>query len=453
MPQFNIFNLGLFLLSLFLIGCSQDISNKKDIGRDLGLAGSKDILKQEIFLDVELGELNISGQQKMDFISMRDSNVLLFDSGAFSINSASLDGHAISEWTSSKGETRFVLPKDLIKGGRHRLVLSYEASPKRGFGSRPELLYTGYFACDWMVCDQNAFDDRFKLDIQLAVKKGLTSIGPGTQLTSQAFATEKDLHSWTTQSAYPAYVFAFAVGNIEFEDVSGSCDAKLRVARPAGTPEIGHLFSDTCKMLEFFENKSRVVFPFDQYVQLYVPESGAAQEAVSHSILGSRVIDPMQDMPSEDWAIAHELAHQWWGNRTTAADLQNFWLNEAIVTFMVASWKETRWGSENYDHEIGLAKARWDRAVKDWKDVPIAHAGEFPSLGHRRAIQYSKGAVFLDQLRHDLGEEAFWQGMSNFTQTHWGNSVRTVDFQRSMEQASGRTLQTLFDSWVYDETE
>ena len=96
MPQFNIFNLGLFLLSLFLIGCSQDISNKKDIGRDLGLAGSKDILKQEIFLDVELGEPNISGQQKMDYISMRDSNVLLFDSGAFAINSASLDGHAIS---------------------------------------------------------------------------------------------------------------------------------------------------------------------------------------------------------------------------------------------------------------------------------------------------------------------------------------------------------------------
>ena len=60
MPQFNIFNLGLFLVSLFLIGCSQDISNKKDIGRDIGLAGSKDILKQEIFLDVELGELNIS---------------------------------------------------------------------------------------------------------------------------------------------------------------------------------------------------------------------------------------------------------------------------------------------------------------------------------------------------------------------------------------------------------
>jgi len=453
MTGFNILNLSFLLVSLFMIGCSSSIGDDKDIGRDIGLAGSKDILKQKIILNIEPGASAIAGQQKMDFISMRESSVLVFDSGAFTIRSASLDGQAVLDWTSSKGETRFVLPKALTKGGRYRLELRYKASPKRGFGSRPELLYTGYFACDWMICDQNAFDDRFKLDIKFITKKGLTSIGPAVQLKSETSGDEKELHSWRTQSAYPAYVYAFAIGDIEFEDVSGDCDTKLLVARPVDTPEIGHVFSDTCQMLAFFEQKSGVTYPFEQYTQLYVPESGAAQEAVSHSILGSRVIDPMLDMPSEDWAIAHELAHQWWGNRMTAADLQHFWLNEAIVTFMVASWKETRWGSEHYEHEIKLAKSRWDRAVQDWKDVPIAYGGEYPTLGHRRAIQYSKGAVFLDQLRGDIGEDAFWQGLSDFTQTHWNRSVRTVDFQRAMETASGRNLQTLFDGWVYDETE
>ncbi|HEY0115299.1 MAG TPA: M1 family aminopeptidase, partial [Allosphingosinicella sp.] len=85
--------------------------------------------------------------------------------------------------------------------------------------------------------------------------------------------------------------------------------------------------------------------------------------------------------------------------------------------------------------------AGWDR--------PLAFAGDYPNIGTRRAIQYSKGALFMDHLRTSLGEEAFWAGLRAFTRRHAGGSVTSIDLQRAMEQAARRDLAPLFRQWVF----
>jgi len=147
--------------------------------------------------------------------------------------------------------------------------------------------------------------------------------------------------------------------------------------------------------------------------------------------------------------IAHELAHQWWGNGVTAKDLSHFWLNEGIVTFMVAAWKEYRWGRPAYEREIALARRRHARAVEAGFDVPLSFAGAYPSLGVRRAVQYSKGALFMDALRSELGDDVFWTGLGAYTSAHMGKSVTSADFQRAFEEASGRDLSAIFQAYVF----
>ena len=202
-------------------------------------------------------------------------------------------------------------------------------------------------------------------------------------------------------------------------------------------------------MLEYFEGRAGVPFPADRYSQLYLPDTWEAQEAISHSTLGGGAVEPMLGDPAEDWAVAHELAHQWWGNRITAADLSQFWLNEGIVTFMVASWKEHRWGEAAYRREIEQARSRWTRCREEWGDVPLAYAGDYPSLAIRRCIQYSKAAVFLHELRTRMGEGPFWRGMAGFTTAHFGRSVTSRDFEAAMQSATGIDLQPLFAEWVH----
>lgn len=153
--------------------------------------------------------------------------------------------------------------------------------------------------------------------------------------------------------------------------------------------------------------------------------------------------------PKEDWLIAHELAHQWWGNLVTCESWADFWLNEGITTFMVAAYKERRWGRADYDREMALLRARLERAKATGNDFPIAYAGEYPSLSVKRAITYGKGALFMDELRRELGEEDFWAALKRFTRLYAGKTATSRDFQRVFEQIGGKDLAPLFDQWVY----
>ncbi|HYW16652.1 MAG TPA: M1 family aminopeptidase, partial [Allosphingosinicella sp.] len=72
-----------------------------------------------------------------------------------------------------------------------------------------------------------------------------------------------------------------------------------------------------------------------------------------------------------------------------------------------------------------------------------------PSLGARRAVTYSKGALFMDSLRRELGEAAFWAGLKRFTREFAGKAATSRDFQRIYQESSGRDLSALFDQWVH----
>jgi aminopeptidase N len=208
------------------------------------------------------------------------------------------------------------------------------------------------------------------------------------------------------------------------------------------------VFAPTPAMVAFFEGKAGLPLPGGRYTQLLTP-GAEAQEVAGFSLIGRKVIEPMLADPQEDWAIAHELAHQWWGNPVTCRDLSEFWLNEGVTTFMVAAWKEHRWGRPAYERELELARRRFATAEKAGFDVPLAFAGAYPSLGVRRAVQYYKGALFLDALRTEMGDRAFWDGLRRYTREHAGGVVDSRDLQRAMEQSSRSDLRPLFERWVY----
>lgn len=116
---------------------------------------------------------------------------------------------------------------------------------------------------------------------------------------------------------------------------------------------------------------------------------------------------------------------------------------------MTAAWQQQASGDDAYRHMLDIARARVDRARAAGYDKPLAWDGTYPSLGLRRAIQYSKGALFLATLRETIGDAAFWKGLRLFTQSHAGGVVTSRDFEAAMETASGKDLAPLFKQWVY----
>jgi hypothetical protein len=118
---------------------------------------------------------------------------------------------------------------------------------------------------------------------------------------------------------------------------------------------------------------------------------------------------------------------------------------------MAAAWKQHRWGEEWHERELDGARTRWAAARAAGWDRPLAFSGAYPDLRTRRAIQYSKGALFFVELRRALGDDAFWRGLRSFTIAHVGGTVESADLQHAFEAASGRDLAPLFAECVYED--
>lgn len=328
-----------------------------------------------------------------------------------------------------------------------KIQIEYHGKPRLGIVFGSNYVYTAFSTCHWMICDEEpSAKAQFSLDI--IVPATFKTVGSGRFIKQ---AKEQDglvRHSWREDRPHSSYLFGFAAGQFHeaFEKVGS---AGLRYFGVSDDSEaLIKKFGDTGAMLSFFESKAGVPYPHATYTQVLVP-GYEAQEVSSFSVLGKTVVDPILKNPQEDWGIGHELAHQWWGNLLTCQTWQHFWLNEGITVFMVAAYKERRWGRVAYENEMSLIKKRYQRAIDANLDVPLTYDGKYPNIQLKRDIVYSKGAIFMDTLRKEMGEDAFWKGLKTYTQKFQGQLVVSVDFQLVMESAVGRKLDSIFQKWVY----
>jgi aminopeptidase N len=366
---------------------------------------------------------------------------VVLTANALTIDRASVGGRAVVP--ERRGDAVvFPLPHPLRRGQQATLRIAYHGTPQRGLQFDGDSVYTAYFACDWMFCAQDRPGDKATLTLALSLPRGLASIGSGRLTRTRIGGRER--HTWRETRAYSSYLFGFAAGRF----ATWSPDARtLHASAVAAPEELASVFPDTGAMVRFFEERAGVPLPHRSYAQLLVA-GDEAQEAAAFSVLGAETMAPVLDGPDGDWAPAHELAHQWWGNLVTCARWQDFWLNEGITVFMAAAWKEQRWGRAAYDRELQTARERVAVAREAGFDGPLDFAGTYPSLRVRRAVQYSKGALFMDRLRTALGEEPFWAALRSYTRAHAGATVTTADFRRAFEASSGRDLTAVFAGWV-----
>jgi len=391
----------------------------------------------------------LTGSERLRFQSLADRlDTLTFTATPMAIN-ATLDG-APGVTTSVVGRRLVVhLPRGLARGETATLLLSFSGREDKEVPFSPELIHTGYLTCHAMICDDDRPGDRAPLRLALTLPQDMDAVAPGRLASRTPDAMGRVTWRWREDRPYPAYLYGFAAGRYARATLPGR--PGLSVLYTAETPErVQAMFGETDRMVAFFEDKAGAPLPEGHYVQVLVDHRGD-QEDAGLSMIHRASIEPILTEPREDWIVAHELAHEWWGNLVTCADWRELWLNEGLTTFMVAAWKEQRWGRAAYDREIAIGQSDWDDAKKAGLDRPLSWHGDYPTLGDKRHIAYGKSVVFLDRLRTEVGEAAFWRGLRDYTRANAGRSVTASDLQRAMERASGHDLSVLFKAWVYDD--
>jgi aminopeptidase N len=206
------------------------------------------------------------------------------------------------------------------------------------------------------------------------------------------------------------------------------------------------IFSRQGEMLDFYSELFGP-YPFEVYGAVMLDtRTGGAMECQTLSLFGTDFINPKSANTSE-LIVAHELAHQWFGNSLSVADWSEIWLNEGFATYAEGLWLEHLEGQERLD----------DWVKKKYSHI-LAHNWMMVSPGKPKAEDlfntgvYGWGALTLHALRVKVGDDIFFEILKTYYQRYQGGNVNTADFIATAEDVSGMELDAFFELWLYSDT-
>ncbi|HKQ79928.1 MAG TPA: M1 family aminopeptidase [Blastocatellia bacterium] len=259
-------------------------------------------------------------------------------------------------------------------------------------------------------------------------------------------------YHWSQSQPHPAYLVTIVIG--EYEALGDDYDGlpisyyvyKDRVS------EGQRLFAATPRMIKFFEEKFGYAYPYPKYAQVLVDDFlFGAMENTSASTFTDRCLldNPATIDLSYDDIVAHELAHQWWGDLVTCKDWSHIWLNESFATYSEYLWREHAHGRDDARFALFqdfLTYLREDRTSH--RRPIVSNRYRFSEdLMDRHA--YEKGACVLDMLRWELGDDPFFRTLAYYLNKHEFGNAETNDFKVAIEEATGLNLHWFFDQWIY----
>ncbi len=211
------------------------------------------------------------------------------------------------------------------------------------------------------------------------------------------------------------------------------------------------IFKKTPEMIDFFSNLFGYDYPWAKYDQVETPTQGGGAEATSATILGQNVIYDRKADKDYSWQriIAHEVAHQWFGNLVTLRTWSETWLNESFATY--SDYLYTCFDKGEDECAIALLQKKndyFEEARREYTRPIVFTRYEEPGQNFD-SHTYPKGACVLHMLRYILGDAPFFRVLKNFLHKHEFQPVDTHDFMLAVKETTGRNMDWFFDQYIY----
>ncbi len=289
-------------------------------------------------------------------------------------------------------------------------------------------------------------------EIRVKIPQPYIAISNGELISVEPVGEDRIYH-WSQKQIHPTYLMTLAVG-----DFAELCDSwngvPVTYYVEKGREEEGQRsMGKTPRMIEFFSQKFGYPYPYPKYAQVCVDDFiFGGMENTSTTILTDRCLIDQRASIDHTWTeslVAHELAHQWFGDLVVIKHWSHAWIKEGMASYSEVLWTESEYGKAAASYYLlGEARSYLEEDASRYRRPIVTHV-------YREAIElydrhlYEKGACVYHMIRSILGEDLFAKAIQTFVRDNAYKTVETVDLLRAIEKATGYNLLFLFDQYVY----
>jgi aminopeptidase N len=409
------------------------------------------VARYELQLDYRPGSGRLSGRARITAVAgLAPLSGFSLDLGDFRIDRVLVDSRRPARYTHRAGKLRIRPVRELPAGAAFTVEVHYVGTPRpvrtKHWGDLGwELLDEGALvtsqpvgAPSWFPCNDHPSDKAsYRISVTAPSPYRVLANGVLESRTISASTT-----TWVYEQAAPmaSYLATVQIGPYASVDHLGG-----DVPQPAAVPErllgrFRHDFGRQPEMMALFEDRFGR-YPFEEYAVVVVDEElEVPVEAQTLSVFGTNHLDGRRGF---ERLVAHELAHQWFGNSLTVADWRHIWLNEGFAKYAEWLWSEASGGPAART----LAARSHTRLALLRQDLRLADPGVRRLFDER---VYERGAQTLHALRTSLGDAAFFALLRDWTASHRHGTVTSEAFTALAQRHAGRPLNALFRAWLYE---
>ena len=372
-----------------------------------------------------------------------------FDLHKLKVHKLTVRGAKVERWGQSGSRLFLRFDRELAPGTEFTVTAAYKGSPHtmRGIDGDAgwEELTDGVIVASqphgaptwYPVNDRAANKATYRMTI--ACDSEYTVIANGT-LTNRRRSGMKTSWTYTLTSPMSPYLATVQIGRYELRQLRTSPNTVTLAYPPRLRPQMDSAFAYQTHMIDYF-TRAFGPYPFETYTAVVTDDDlEIPLESQTLSTFGANFATLEWDSQR---LIAHELAHQWFGNAVTAASWEDIWLHEGFACYSEWLWSQV----VGYKSTERQASEHWGKLSQLPQDLTLHDPGPDDMFDDRI---YKRGALTLHALRRTVGDTIFFDILSTWVAEHRNGIATTDKFIQLAQRISGQNLTELFRVWLYE---
>lgn len=411
---------------------------------DLALSDTTDTIRGEATVDIRFRADTLSAF-RLDLIGKKA------DGTGMSVTRVAEGGTSL-DFSQANDEVRIQLDDSPVADEQRTFAIAYTGQPADGLiiaqnqhGDRT------FFGDNWPnrarhwlpVVDHPS--DKATVEFAVTAPARYEVISNGARVDEASLAGDRRRTRWRAAEPLPTKVMVIGVADFAVDTVGTYDDTAVQSwvypeDRQRGFAELGQAL----RILEYFEPRLGN-FPYAKLANVQSTTRYGGMENAAAIFYSERAVS---DRENDEPLLAHEIAHQWYGDAVTETDWPHLWLSEGFATYLTQLYLEDTYGVERRINGMQRARERVIRFHQQAPDEPLVDTTYADPTELLNTNPYQKGAWVLHMLRREVGDDAFWDGLRAYFERFKHQNASTADFRAVMEDVSGQDLAAFFTQWT-----